>query len=105
MGFMLGGFGFYGPDTAHAYGHLGFINIIAWADPERQVAVALTNSGKPLFFPEIYFLYDIMRQIGRACPKTPARPRRHRNAPHTTVKRSAPPRLRRAAATRAGARR
>jgi CubicO group peptidase (beta-lactamase class C family) len=69
MGFMLGGFGFYGPDTAQAYGHLGFINIVAWADPERQVAAALTNSGKPLFFPEIYFLYDIMRQVGRACSK------------------------------------
>jgi CubicO group peptidase (beta-lactamase class C family) len=69
MGFMLGGFGFYGPDTAQAYGHLGFINIVPWADPERRVAAALTNSGKPLFFPEIYFLYDIMRQIGRACPK------------------------------------
>lgn len=69
MGFMLGGFGFFGPDTAHAYGHVGFINIIAWADPERQVAVALTNSGKPLFFPEVYFLWDIMRQIALACPK------------------------------------
>jgi CubicO group peptidase (beta-lactamase class C family) len=73
MGFMLGGFGFYGPDTAHAYGHLGFINIAAWADPERQLAVALTNSGKPFFFPEIYFLYDVMRQIARACPKEAAR--------------------------------
>ncbi len=69
MGFMLGGFGFYGPDTAQAFGHLGLINIVAWADPERQVAAALTNSGKPLFFAELYFLYDIMRQIGRACPK------------------------------------
>jgi CubicO group peptidase (beta-lactamase class C family) len=69
MGFMLGGFGFYGPDTSQAYGHLGFINILAWADPERQVAAALTNNGKPFFLPELYFLYDIMRQIGRACPK------------------------------------
>jgi CubicO group peptidase (beta-lactamase class C family) len=76
MGFMLGGFGFYGPDTAHSYGHLGFINIIAWADPERQVAAALTNSGKPLFFPEIYFLYDIMRQIAVACSKETAQPAR-----------------------------
>ncbi|MBI3784860.1 MAG: beta-lactamase family protein, partial [Deltaproteobacteria bacterium] len=78
MGFMLGGFGFYGPDTTHAYGHLGFINIIAWADPERQITVALTNSGKPFFLPELYFLYDIMRQVGRACPKE--RPARSRSA-------------------------
>ncbi|HSP97432.1 MAG TPA: serine hydrolase domain-containing protein [Candidatus Dormibacteraeota bacterium] len=75
MGFMLGGFGFYGPDTAYAFGHLGFINIIAWADPERDLAVALTNSGKPLFFPEIYYLLEIMRQIGRACPKVASRRR------------------------------
>jgi len=77
MGFMLGGFGFYGPDTPQAYGHLGFINIVAWADPERQIAAALTNSGKPFFLAEIYFLYDIMRQIGRACPKDSATRRSH----------------------------
>ncbi len=70
MGFMLGGFGFYGPGTSRAFGHLGFINIVAWADPERQIAAALTNSGKPLFFAELFFLYDIMRQIGLACPPT-----------------------------------
>ena len=75
MGFMLGGFGFYGPDTAHAFGHLGLINIISWADPERDLAVALTNSGKPLFFPEVYFLFDVMRTIGRACPKVAPRRR------------------------------
>lgn len=69
MGFILGYFPFYGPDTPHAFGHLGFINIVAWADPERQVAAALTNSGKPFFFPEAFFLYDVMRQIALACPK------------------------------------
>ena len=69
MGFILGGFPFYGPDTPHAFGHLGFINIVSWADPERRLAVALTNSGKPFFFPEMWFLYDVMRQIALACPK------------------------------------
>jgi CubicO group peptidase (beta-lactamase class C family) len=81
MGFILGGFGFYGPDSTHAYGHLGFINIVAWSDPERQIAVALTNSGKPLFFPEVYYVYDIMRQIARACPKEARRARRSPPAP------------------------
>ena len=75
-GFILGQFPFYGPDTPHAFGHLGFINIVAWADPERNVAVALTNSGKPFFFPEALFLYDVMRQVSLACPKEPA-PIRH----------------------------
>jgi CubicO group peptidase (beta-lactamase class C family) len=103
MGFMLGGFGLYGPETAHAYGHVGFINILAWADPERQVAAALTNSGKPFFFPEFYFLYDIMRQIGRACPKTAFRARRRSTALRVVVKRPAPRRKRRARAKRTAA--
>lgn len=88
MGFMLGGFGFYGPDTTHAFGHLGLINITAWADPERDLAVALTNSGKPLFFPEVYFLLDIMRQITRACPKVAPRRR-----PRRAIRAKAGPRM------------
>ena len=71
MGFMLGGdwFSLYGPDTRYAFGHLGFTNIVSWADPERQVAAALITSGKPLIYPELYYLYDVVRQIGRACGK------------------------------------
>jgi len=75
MGFMLGGdwFSLYGPDTFHAFGHLGFTNIVCWADPERAVAAALMTSGKPFIYPEILFLYDVLRQIGLACPRL-ARP-------------------------------
>jgi CubicO group peptidase (beta-lactamase class C family) len=75
MGFMLGGrwFSLYGPDTEHTFGHLGFTNIIGWADPERQIAGALTTSGKPLVYPALYYVYDTMRQIGIACPKVRAR--------------------------------
>jgi CubicO group peptidase (beta-lactamase class C family) len=71
MGFMLGGkwLSLYGPDTQYTFGHLGFTNIISWADPERQVAAALITSGKPLVYPEMYYLYDAVRQIGIACPK------------------------------------
>jgi CubicO group peptidase (beta-lactamase class C family) len=73
MGFMLGGqwFSLYGPDTQYAFGHLGFTNIVAWADPERRVSAALLTSGKPLVYPELYYLYDALRQIGLACPKGP----------------------------------
>jgi len=75
MGFMLGGerLSLYGPDTPHAFGHLGFTNIVSWADPERQVAAALLTSGKPLVYAQIYYLYDILRQIGLACPKEEVR--------------------------------
>jgi CubicO group peptidase (beta-lactamase class C family) len=68
MGFMLGGrwLSFYGPDTEHAFGHLGFTNIVSWADPQRQIAAALITSGKPLVYPQLYYAYDIVRQIGAA---------------------------------------
>jgi CubicO group peptidase (beta-lactamase class C family) len=71
MGFMLGGkyLSFYGPDTQYAYGHVGFTNVIGWADPERQVAAALLTTGKPLFYPALYHVFDLLRQIGLACPK------------------------------------
>jgi CubicO group peptidase (beta-lactamase class C family) len=70
LGFMLGArwLSLYGPGTERAFGHLGFTNIVTWADPERQIAVALLTSGKPLLYPGIYDLIDIPRQIGRACP-------------------------------------
>ena len=70
MGFMLGAklFSLYGPDTQRAFGHLGFTNIVSWADPERRVAAALMTSGKPLLYPEIYHVWNILRQIGLACP-------------------------------------
>jgi len=70
MGFMLGAdwFSPYGPYTQHAYGHVGFTNVVCWADPDRRVAAALLTSGKPFLYPEIYYLFDVLRQIGLACP-------------------------------------
>jgi len=72
MGFMLGAdwFSPYGPYTRRAFGHIGFTNIICWADPERAVAAALLTSGKPFIHPELYYLFELLRQIGIACPKT-----------------------------------
>ncbi len=75
MGFMLGGIGLYGPDTPHSFGHVGYINVFSWADPERQLTVALTNTGKPILYPEIYFIREIMKEISLAFPKQPARVR------------------------------
>jgi CubicO group peptidase (beta-lactamase class C family) len=71
MGFILGGrwFSLYGPDTPHAFGHLGFTNIVTWADPERDVAAALLTSGKPVIYPQLLDLFDVLRQIGKACPR------------------------------------
>ena len=73
LGFMLGAqwLSLYGPDTFYAFGHLGFTNVICWADPERGVAAALMTSGKPFIYPELYYLFEVLRQIGLACPKAP----------------------------------
>lgn len=89
MGFMLGGMGLYGPDTMHAFGHVGFINIFSWADPERQVSVALTTSGKPLLYWQLYYIYSVMREISEGCPKEPARRRATRVRQRTATKRTA----------------
>jgi CubicO group peptidase (beta-lactamase class C family) len=71
MGFMLGGhrFSFYGPDTPQAFGHVGFVNILSWADPERRITAALMTSGKPLLYPEMHHFSAITRQIATSCPK------------------------------------
>lgn len=70
MGFMLGSpvFGFYGPRTPRAFGHLGFTNVLGWADPDRDISCALMNNGKPLLSARYVFWFDIMRVI---CTRTP----------------------------------
>ncbi|MDH4281705.1 MAG: beta-lactamase family protein [Myxococcales bacterium] len=71
MGFMLGGqtFGFYGPRTANAYGHLGFTNVLGWADPDRDVSVAFMNTGKPLLSARMLSWLNVMRVIGTRIPR------------------------------------
>ena len=71
LGMMLGAqrLSIYGPDTEHAFGHLGFTNIIGWADPERAISAAVITSGKPVLYPELPVFWNLMRTIGRACPK------------------------------------
>jgi CubicO group peptidase (beta-lactamase class C family) len=72
-GLMLGArvLSLYGLDTQHAFGHLGFTNMLAWADPERAISVAVLNSGKPIVYPEIYRFLGTMQNITSAMPKVP----------------------------------
>ena len=74
MGFMLGArwLSLFGPDTSRAFGHVGFTNILTWADPAREIAVALMTSGKPLIYPQLYYAFDLLLQIGRAFEKRKA---------------------------------
>jgi len=71
MGFMLGlrSFGFYGPRTADAYGHLGFTNVLGWADPDRDISVAFMNTGKPLLSARMVAWLNVTRVIGTRIPR------------------------------------
>jgi CubicO group peptidase (beta-lactamase class C family) len=80
LGFMLGAQALspFGPDTPQAFGHVGFTNIFSWADPERELSVALLTSGKPFLDVQMLCLYALLREIGRRFPKRASRqaPRR-----------------------------
>jgi len=71
LGFMLGArwLSLYGPDTEMAFGHLGFTNVLGWADPERALSGALLTSGKPILYAELTDLWDVLRTIGTQAPK------------------------------------
>ncbi len=62
----------FGLDTDLAFGHLGLINIMGWADPERGVSVGLVTSGKPIVYPELPRFYGVMARIASEVPKVPA---------------------------------
>jgi CubicO group peptidase (beta-lactamase class C family) len=69
-GFMLGGnpIGIFGKNTQYAYGHLGFANIFCWADPERDIAVAVMNTGKLALGPHLKTLPALIGTISEQCP-------------------------------------
>jgi CubicO group peptidase (beta-lactamase class C family) len=73
-GLMLGArvLSLYGPDTDLAFGHLGFTNILSWADPERALAVTVITNGKPIVYPELFRFYNLCRHITGEAPKVPA---------------------------------
>jgi CubicO group peptidase (beta-lactamase class C family) len=70
-GYMLGArlLSLYGRDTQHAFGHLGFTNILAWADPQRELACAVLTNGKPILYPELSRFYALMQRITETMPK------------------------------------
>ena len=70
LGFMLGGriASLFGTRTPHAFGHIGFTHIFSWADPDRQLAVALLTTGKPFLSLDVVRLLGLIREIGRAFP-------------------------------------
>jgi CubicO group peptidase (beta-lactamase class C family) len=68
-GLILGSgpIGMYGPFTQHAFGHLGFSNILCWADYDRDIAVSLINTGKALLGIHIVPLLRLLTCISLYC--------------------------------------
>jgi CubicO group peptidase (beta-lactamase class C family) len=77
LGFMLGGehLSIYGLDNPQAFGHVGFTNMFSWADPERELVVALLTSGKPIVSLHVIRLLKLLFEINRAFPKLTDRER------------------------------
>lgn len=78
LGPMLGSnpLGIFGPMTGQAFGHLGFSNILCWADPERDISVSILNTGKAVMGTHIPALAQTLYQISNNCPKIPKQQRR-----------------------------
>ncbi len=72
LGFMLGGkVSLFGADNPEAFGHLGLSNILGWADPEREISVAILTSGKPIVAAHVARLLRVMLEVGRVFPRRP----------------------------------
>jgi CubicO group peptidase (beta-lactamase class C family) len=70
VGVMLGGpVSLFGVGAQHAFGHLGFTNILGWGDPDRRIGVAILNSGKPMVSLGAVSLANLVFQISRTFPK------------------------------------
>lgn len=68
-GMMLGGVpaGLYGPMTGAAYGHLGFMNILGWADPARDISGAILVTGKAVLGTHLLAASKLMATICNRC--------------------------------------
>ena len=74
IGFMLGGerLSLYGSGTPRAFGHIGFTNVLVWADVERDISVAFLNNGKPFITLELLRWLAIPRMIADLVPRYPS---------------------------------
>lgn len=68
-GLMLGGspVGMWGKNSASAYGHIGLLNKLCWADPDRDISVALLTSGIPIIAHHIPALFGFVNNVTRHC--------------------------------------
>lgn len=66
-GLMLGGtpFGLFGRDSGDAFGHIGLVNTLTWADPKRSLSAALLTTGKPVLAHNLPALLRLLLTISR----------------------------------------
>jgi len=67
--FMLGEnpVGLWGPNCRDAFGHIGFMTVLCWADPRRDISVAILNNGKSVAPSALLQMVKIVGAITRAC--------------------------------------
>jgi CubicO group peptidase (beta-lactamase class C family) len=69
-GFMLGNHYLspYGWNHPRAFGHLGLSNTFCWADPDRDLVVALLTTGKPILSLHMLRLVQLFSEIHDCFP-------------------------------------
>ncbi|MDF1663402.1 MAG: serine hydrolase [Planctomycetota bacterium] len=71
LGFMLGSnyISPYGLWSSRAFGHIGLSNVVAYADPERDISVSLMTSGKAILHTGALPWIKVMWTIANRIPK------------------------------------
>jgi CubicO group peptidase (beta-lactamase class C family) len=59
----------FGFNTPRAFGHLGFINILCWADPDREISAAFLNTGKNMAPEGLLGFANVCRVISQVSPR------------------------------------
>ena len=60
----------YGWNHPRAFGHVGMSNSFTWADPDRELVVALLTTGKPILGTHLLAFPRVISEIHRSFPAT-----------------------------------
>lgn len=68
-GLMRGnpGMSIFGPGAPKAYGHLGFVSILCWADPQRELSGAILTTGKGIVGTHMPKFLRLQQVINQRC--------------------------------------
>ncbi|MBL4795518.1 MAG: serine hydrolase, partial [Pseudomonadales bacterium] len=73
LGFMLGRsrLSMFQGNTRQAFGHLGLINVVGYADRERDISIGIMTSGKHGITSKAFGFWNILRTIAHTVPTVP----------------------------------